>query len=49
MASCKFCGEKEPVLYCVCAGCMDKLQFYPIFQAIAEMEQGKGEYQNGKL
>ncbi len=24
-------------------------QFYPIFQAIAEMEQGKGEYQNGKL
>ena len=24
-------------------------QFYPIFQAIAEIEQGKGEYQNGKL
>lgn len=26
MASCKFCGKKEPVLYCVCAGCMDKLR-----------------------
>lgn len=25
MASCKFCGKQEPVLYCVCAGCMGKL------------------------
>lgn len=25
MASCKFCGKKEPVMYCVCAGCMGKL------------------------
>lgn len=26
MASCKICGEKEPVMHCVCAGCMDKLE-----------------------
>ncbi|MEY8373880.1 hypothetical protein AAK912_10430 [Merdimmobilis hominis] len=26
MASCKFCGKKEPVMYCVCAECMDKLE-----------------------
>lgn len=26
MASCKICGNKEPVMYCVCAGCMDKLR-----------------------
>lgn len=25
MASCKICGNKEPVMYCVCAGCMGKL------------------------
>ena len=29
MASCKICGEKEPVMYCVCAGCMDKLPTHP--------------------
>lgn len=25
MASCKICGKKEPVMHCICAGCMDKL------------------------
>ena len=29
MASCKFCGKKEPVMHCVCAGCMDKLENQP--------------------
>lgn len=24
MASCKFCGKKEPVMLCVCSGCADK-------------------------
>ena len=26
MAKCKICGKKEPVMHCVCAGCMDKLE-----------------------
>lgn len=29
MASCKICGKKEPVMHCVCAGCMDKLPTHP--------------------
>lgn len=26
MASCKICGKKEPVMYCVCSGCIDNLE-----------------------
>ena len=39
MASCMFCGKKEPVLYCVCAGCMDKLR--PRWISVKEDWNGK--------
>ena len=31
MASCKFCGKKNSMMYCmcVCGGCMDKLPTHP--------------------
>ena len=41
MASCEFCGKKEPVMFCICPDCADKL--HPQWVSVKERmpEEGK--------
>lgn len=41
MTSCKFCGKKEPVMFCICPDCADKLQ--PQWVSVKERMPEEGE------
>lgn len=41
MTSCKFCGKKEPVMFCICPDCADKLP--PQWVSVKERMPEEGE------